>query len=168
MKNIVILLQFGLILLIILIHPGNPAFSQSLKNVKIGGKYSGPKSIETSVGGISGTLTIGSLKDGTVYSFHFVSNNTINNRTEIPLFISDADNFLKNMNKNFNISLDCKDWKHKEYSTGNWYDVATCSKDSASFLLSFTVNLNEHISSILLTITNQALSSKGAYEHLMK
>jgi len=154
--------------LIVIILLGNAVFSQSLKNVKIGEKYSGPKIVETSIGGINGTLTIGSLKDGIVYSFHFVSNNTINNRAEMPLFISDADNFLENVNRNFKISLDCKDWKHTEFSKGNWYDVATCSKDSTSFLVSFTVNLKENISSILLTVTNQVLSSKAAYEHLIE
>jgi hypothetical protein len=167
MKKIVIVIPLKVIFLSLFTFPENPVFSQSHNNVTIGAKYSGPKTVETTLGGYSGTLTIGSLNDGTVYSFNFVSRNTINNRSEIPLFIADADRFLKDANKKYGISLDCTYWKHKEFSAGSWYDVATFSKDSTSFLVTFSIDLNENNSSVLLNITNEALSNKGAREHLI-
>jgi hypothetical protein len=167
MKNTAIVIPLRVIFLFILTLSENPVFSQSYNNVTIGAKYSGPKTVETTLGGYSGTLTIGSLNDGTVYSFHFISNNIINNRSEIPFFIAEADKFLKETNKKYDISLDCKYWKHKEFSKGNWYDVATCSKDSTSFLVTFSIDLNENNSTILLNITNEVLSNKGANEHLI-
>ena len=167
MKKSVVALLLRLLFIPFIIHPGNIVLAQTLKNLTIGGKYTGPKSVETAIRGYNGTLTIGSLNDGTVHSFHFISRNVINNRTEIPLFISDADKFLENMNSDLNISFDRKYWTHHEFSQGNWYDVATFTKDSASYLVSFTVNLGENLSTILLTITNEEISAKGAYENLM-
>jgi len=166
MKNIVIL-PMQVMFLILFILSLSPVFPQNLKNITIGEKYAGSKSVETTVGGYSGTLTIGAMNDGTVYSFHFISRNVINSRAEMPLFISDADNFLKNINRDFKITLDCKYWKHREFTKGNLYDVATCSKDGTSFLVSFSVNLYENFSTILFTVTNEELSKKGANEHLI-
>lgn len=167
MKNSIVALPLQVIFLILLILSGRPVLAQSFRNIAIGKKYAGPKSVETTVEGYSGTLTIGALNDGTVYSFHFISRNVINSRAEIPLFISEADNFLKNINKDFEITLDCKYWKHREFTEGNLYDVATCSKDGTSFLVSFSVTLYENFSTILFTVTNEELSKKGANENLI-
>ncbi len=156
------------LLLFLFILTTNPGFAQSLKNITIGGKYSGPKDIETTIGNYNGTLTIGRLNDGTVYSFHFISRNVINSRVELPRFINDADNFLEKVNQDYKITLDRKYWKHKEFTEGNIYDVATGSKDSVSFLVSFSVNVYENFSTILFTITNKELSSEGASEDLIK
>ena len=84
-----------IIFLFLFILAANLVFSQSLKNISIGEKYTGPKDIETTVEYYNGTLTIDRLNDGTVYSFHFISKNVINSRSEMPLFISEADNQIE-------------------------------------------------------------------------
>lgn len=167
MKNCVIALPLKVIFLFLFNLAGNNAFSQSLNNLAIGEKYTGSKDIETTIGDYSGTLTIGRLNDGTVYSFHFISRNVINSRTEMPQFISCADNFLKKVDRDFEITLDRKYWKHIEFTEGNLNDVATCSKNGVSFLVSFSLNVYENISTVLFTITNEELSKKGATEQLI-
>ncbi len=152
---------------IILIYSGNSVYSQSLKSITIGNKYAGPRNIETTVGDYNGTLTIGRLNDGTVYSFHFISKNALNSRNEIPHFISGADNFLDKISRDYEITLNSKYWKHREFQEGNMYDVATCSNDSISFLVSFSYSLYENFSTILFTVTHERLSKKGANEHLL-
>ncbi len=167
MNNSVIASPVRFLFLILFIFSVNIVFAQSLKNITIGKKYSGPKDVELTLGDYTGTLTIGSLNDGTVYSFHFISRNVLNSRAEIPQFIAGADNFLKNVSKDFKITPECKYWKHREFTEGNIYDFATASNDSTTFLVSFSVSLFENFSSIMFTVTNENLSKKGAGEHLL-
>lgn len=146
---------------------GNLVFPQSMHNIKIGEKYTGPKDVETTIGGYSGTLTIGTLKNGTVHSFHFISRNVLNSRAEIPQFLSGADSFLNSVSMDFKIIPDRKYWKHRKFADGNLYDVATCSNDTISYLISFSYDVFENFSAILFTVTHKELSKRGADEHLI-
>jgi len=142
----------------------NPIFSQSLKNIKIGEKYSGPQTIETTVGGYQGTLTISTLKDKTVYSLDFISKEAFLGRGYVQLIHIKVDQFFENIQSNYNITFDRTTWKHEELLTGNWTDMASCEKEGIIYIIASQISLKDKESKITFSLYSRELVAKGRKE----
>jgi len=143
----------------------NPIFAQSLKNIKIGEKYSGPRNIETTVGGYEGKLTIITLKDETVSKLYFLSNEKVEDRSDIQLHHIKADRLLENISSNYNLIFNRTMWKHNENLTGNWHDIAYSEKEGIDYMLSSKISLMDQKSEITFILTSIELIDKGRKEN---
>ena len=170
-NNYIIPLWVRLILIFMLLE--NPIHAQSLKNIKIGDKYSGPRTIDTTVGGFEGKLTISTLKDQTVTTLYFISKNPIEGRGDVQLLHIQADRLIENIQSNYNVTFDRMTWKHQENLTGLWQDLSICEKEGIVYLIGCTISLQGHSdiglkdkeSQIVFELYSKALSAKARIEN---